>query len=398
MMTGQRIARAWGRAPLGLLGMVVLVASAERWVARHDADFSEICTANWQYSERLARRNSEPGAILCFGTSLAKFGVVARLLEQETGRRAVNLAVCNGHMPSSYYLFKRALDTGAKPSAVLVDCQDGPEPANPPGGEARAEAIRVNLREWPELLTWGECLDLAWSARDSKFVAEMAVSRLVPSYKARYQVRSSVLAALRGESGSSRNAVLAARRNWAANRGTQLMPRRPGAGASARSAGPAADRLPAERPADPSWRNRLSEEYTRRFLALAAARGIPVFWLIPPFPPETRAEMARAGMISYRVAQALQARATYPGVTVIDGLRASYGADVFWDKVHLGREGACAFSADVGRAVARALGGPGERPSWVTLPPYRGRAVTVAAEDFDQSLQAVALPAGKVRR
>jgi hypothetical protein len=379
--------------------MLVLVASAERWVARHDLDFSQTAPANWTYSGSQARRRTEPGVILTFGTSLAKFGVVSRVLEQETGRPAFNLAVCNGHMPSSYFLLKRALDAGARPSAVLVDCQEGPVPRDPSQARARAEAIRVNLRNWPELLTWRECLDLAWEARDANFVGEMAVARALPSYKARFEIRSCVMAVLRGESGSSRTEVLASRRNWRVNRGTHLMPPRrdapePDVGLVAPTDplaqhGPALDRF---------RRNKLTESYIRRFVTLAASRGIPVLWLLPPLPPGVVAERDRLGFTSYATRLARIAQAQSQSVTVIDGRRSGYRSEVFWDKAHLDGRGACSFTSDVGAVLARALDGPRPGPRWVTLPAYRERRPGPPFEDLIASFAVVRSVDKKARR
>src|SRR5690242_7088316 len=102
-MNGGRSTRATGRAPVGLLGMLALLALGERYVARHDLDLTNTAPVNWRYSGREARK-TETGSVLCFGTSLVKYGLLPRVIEQTTGRKAFNLAVCNGGMASSYYV------------------------------------------------------------------------------------------------------------------------------------------------------------------------------------------------------------------------------------------------------------------------------------------------------
>ncbi len=70
-------------------------------------DFTNAAADNWSYSARQAWRKTDPGMILCFGTSLAKYGVVAPLIERATGHRTFNLAVCRGQMPSTCWLFAK---------------------------------------------------------------------------------------------------------------------------------------------------------------------------------------------------------------------------------------------------------------------------------------------------
>ena len=59
----------------------------------------------------------------------------------------------------------------------------------------QAEAIRVNMRSWPEVLTWREGLDFAREAEDAKFFADLMVSWLLPTSKVRYEIRTGILAA-----------------------------------------------------------------------------------------------------------------------------------------------------------------------------------------------------------
>ena len=269
--------------------------------------------------------------ILCFGTSLSKYGVVAPLNERATGHRTFNLAVCRGQMPSTYFLFRRAIDAGARPAAVLLDCQDGPSALALP--EPRAEAIDANLRE-------ARAAYLGRFPRPRLVRPRRAVRRrdghagLIPSSKARFEIRSSVLMALRGEPDVSRRDSLALRRNWTLNKGTMLMPRRPATPADDQNPLPEDIRADHETAAGAAPRNRLSDAYTRRLLEPAAADKIPVFWLLPPLAPAKQAERDREGLTAYFTEQALRAEAAYHGVTVLDARGSRYQTTLFHDAVH----------------------------------------------------------------
>ncbi len=237
------------RLPRGLLGMLALVASIERHVARHPDDFTRTDPANWRFSARSARGPDAKAEILCLGDSLVKFGVQARVVAHATGRRAVNLAVFGGHMPATYFVLEHALRAGARPEAILVDCQDGPIVRD--RRRDRPDGLQVNMRSWPELLTVGDCLDLSRTARDAGFFAEVMLAEALPSYKARSEVRDAIAAALRGRGDSWFVTVRALRRNWTQNLGTHVAARSP-APPAAPAAGSGRRRARASSPPRPS--------------------------------------------------------------------------------------------------------------------------------------------------
>src|SRR3954453_9622028 len=111
---------------MGALGMVALIVAVEVFVSVHEDDLTGLGTFAWRYGARAAQGEAQDYQILCLGTSLTKCGVLARVVEHGTGRTCFNMAVSNGRIASSYYLLKRALDAGARPTAVVVDCIDGP--------------------------------------------------------------------------------------------------------------------------------------------------------------------------------------------------------------------------------------------------------------------------------
>ena len=138
------------RAPLGLLGMLGLVFAVEVCVGSHDLDLMTPQEWCWRLSGMDATRRSPGCEVLCFGDSLVQGGIAPQLIEGRTGRRAFNFAVGGGQAPSSYFLLRRALESGARPAAVLVDFFPSLLGLGP----------RHNLPHWPHLLDTRECLEL----------------------------------------------------------------------------------------------------------------------------------------------------------------------------------------------------------------------------------------------
>ena len=216
--------------------------------------------------------------VLCFGDSLVKFGVLPRLIEAKTGLKSYNLAVNAGTMPSAYFLLRRALESGAKPKAIVADFLSL---------DAAREA-RKSIRLYPDLATPGDCLDLAMTARDPDFFTATLLAKLLPSYKCRFEIRASVQAALEGRRASpwpSQSVIWA---TWKDQNGAQPMPTNP----SRPAAQPVlvSDLSPADWTCDP-----INAAYFDRFLDLAKSRDIPVFWVILPLSPEIHASRAVTG-------------------------------------------------------------------------------------------------------
>ena len=388
-MSQPRHPQGFRTAPWGFLGAVVLVALIERAIADHSLAMSELAAVNWSYSQRAARTIAPRKEILCFGTSLLKFGLLSRSIEAATGRSVYNLAACNGHVPTSYYLFKHALDAGARPTAILVDCQDGP--LSPEDRVQQAEALRVNLRNWPELLSVRDCFELSWHARDATFFVSTLLRKVVPSYKCRYEVRGVVRLAIEDFDYSvlAYNTVFL--RNWNANLGTTVMPATPSKPENDANPPPPPEASPSQFDERTWSRSPLTELYLRRFLELAATHDVAVFWLVPPVTPHSVSMRAAEGLDRYYWNLANRAEEIYPRVTVIDASRSDFPLRLFCDKAHLNSEGASIFSEQVAAVVARTLaeGRPG--PGWFELP----RSVPVRAhtsgliEDLDSSRAAV---------
>lgn len=376
-MTPGRLWATRMRAPTGFLGMLLLVGLIERQVGRNELHFTLVESENWKFSERQARHQTAPGSILCFGSSLVKDGLLPRMIEAKTGRKSYNLAAMNGHMPTSYYLLKRSLESGARPSAILVDCQDGPVPRA--DAAKQAEAIRVNARNWPGLLTAPEAVDLAWQARDPDLLADLLVARLVPSAKVRFEVRSAIQTCLRGEDAASIKLIASMYQNWTANLGTFVLS--PGEALTDESA----SAPPAPLSHDQYLPNALSETYTRRFLELAAAHQVRVFWLLPPVSSQLQRERDAMGYSAYFTSRAAWIQREYPWVTVIDSRSSAYPARAFHDKAHLNRRGAYAYSSAIAQVVDQAMKRPGA-PRWIEAPKFQAEPEQIAVEDIGETI------------
>jgi hypothetical protein len=351
--------------------MLGLIAAIEAAVARDVLDFSDPVSLSWRLAAQSARAEAPGRAVLCVGDSLVKHGVIPKVIAARSGHGAVNLAVARGPAPATYFLFRRALEAGARPAAVVVDFK----PSVLAGGP------RHNLRYWQEILTLREGLELARSARSGSLLFELAVGRLLPSFRSRHEIRSNLRAALRGEADVLRGINRTCRRNWTLNDGANVASRNP---AFNGAVGPDDDR---KLLTHIFHCHRVNAEYIRRIFALAESRGIRAYWLLPPLSPRLQARReqtgAEAGYI--RFVRSLQGR--YPGVTVLDGRHSGYDHTLFVDASHLDGQGAYTLSRDVADVLHRdlAVADAAMRSRWVDLPAYRACPVEVALEDVEQS-------------
>jgi hypothetical protein len=365
--------RAWARLPWGLLGTIVLVWAVESFVSRHFPDLASSYSQEWRKTGRNIRHEAPRSEILCFGDSLVKVGVAPRVLEQRLGKCVFNFALSAGQPVASYFLFLRTLQAGARPAAVVVDSK----------WTALAGRHAFNQAILPDIFGPREFLDLAWTARDPSLFASLVLSQTLPSYHVRFEVRADVQTALRGESPPQRRKIDAWRRNWRLNHGAHHAPKElryhgeidPGN----------TELLPARWQADP-----VVASYLERFFALAEARKIPVFWLIPPLVPALQARHEQAGtdLAFTRFARQIQAR--FPQVVVIDGRYARYPHSVFIDPTHLDYQGAGLYSDDLAPIIGRALDGPEAAARWESLPPFRERSIGIDLEDVERSAQVIA--------
>jgi len=357
---------------LGFLGAVALVVAAEWAVFGPFDDPVSFGAASWRDGGRAAAHEAVDGAVLCFGDSQVKCGILPAVLERRLGLPAYNLAVIGGQAPGSFYLFERALRAGAKPRAIVV----GYYPA------LLGCDLRLNAGLWPELLDPGGCLDLLLGARDTRLAGPLLTRAVLPSLRR----RADVAAAVRGGPDPGRDDARAYRRNWRVNGGAHALPvgralvdeSRPEAGGG-------------------RWKCKPENaRYVRRFLALAAARGVPVFWLLPTNAPGlTAARLADGRDAAYdRYVAAVQAE--FPGLTVIDPRPALTDPAAFSDVCHLNRRGAVALSLAVADVLDRSLSGrdPSHR---VALPAGAVAASGIPGADAWASLEDVGQSSAALR-
>jgi hypothetical protein len=239
-----------------------------------------------------------------------------------------------------------------------------------------AAGIDRNIRQWPELLGLGECLEMARTEGELSLFARLALSRAMPSLKARPDIRAAVRAAFRGESNSKGHEVPMHRRNWAFNRGAMLLPRY-GDGRDV----PLwhAVNYPGPWSCDPT-----NAAYLRRFLRLAAEHDIAVYWLLSPIDPEAQSLTEASGHDAPFERFVRRALERFPNLTVIDGRHAGFERSAFTDIVHLHAGGAFALSDALADVLAA-----GADDRWVALPRFRSAPVDVPLEDINQSMLAI---------
>lgn len=370
-MVGDSQKPSQGRVPKALLGMIALIVVIEGFFARNALEYSDYMSYSWRFGDRAARGWAGRSDVVCFGDSMVKLGILPRVLERQTGQSAYNLAVFGGQAPSSYFLLRRVLESGGKPGAVIVDFHSN----------LLAAAPRSSVPYWADLVDPRDGLDLAWNTCDFGLVAKTTLAWLLPSYKGRLEIRSEVLAALRGEDRPEMEERRALRRNWRKNSGAYVI-------AKAHREAPPIETSPS---APGKWSPRpVNVAYLRRFFDLASAKGVAVYWLIPPTDPDWQLRRERLGVDEpfTRFVRSISER--YPNVTVVDGRHAGYDRSAFLDPTHLNRRGALELSASMSELIASRR--QGEVPAsarWVDLEPPRGRTAVGFIEDLGESKQAL---------
>lgn len=358
------------RLPLGLLGALGLVVACEWTIARGWMNVSGVPPAMFRFAGHAAQEQAPGAEILCLGDSLVKFGLVPEVLEASLNRSAYNLAVMGGQPPSSYFLLRRALKAGSRPRAVVVNFKANCLAATP----------WINYHQWASLGSLTDCLDLAWESPNASLCGTMLADWLLPSYQARYQIRSGFLAALAGRKTSTREDIQTHWRNWVANKGAQVMPKNPEGRVN-----PAFLFKEVYYP-EHWWCDPVNARYMRRFLKLARKEGIPVFWLLAPIQPAVQTKREQVGLDERYMKIVRHALRDFPNLVVIDGRHAGYRPEVFVDYSHLDHEGAGALSTGVASILNEYLSGGGNSENrMVALPPYQDSEKSRSLEDVSQS-------------
>jgi len=330
--------------PLGFLATVGLVIAIE--VASCHFGSIDICRSqlrlSWRKTSQAVAGPEAKAQILCFGDSMVKLGVLPPVIEDCLGLSAYNLAVLAGQPASSFILFRRALESGQRPRAVIVDFS----------APLLTVSLQTNTECWGEIANCRDAIELATLAGDPALGMAVISRWLIPSSSRHRHYRASLPEGV--DSDSTQAAVEdthAFVRNWRLNRGAQVAPRQfvPIAGALREP-----PRIGYYR-----WRPRaVHTAYVARFLSLARSYAIPVFWVLPPVVGARRERLDACGITSaYETFVASFLRA-YPEVTILDGQRLGWDTKAFRDPIHLNRDGAVAFTLAIARTLAPRLGSP----------------------------------------
>ena len=369
--------QAWReRIPWGILGMMLLVFLIEKQISRRSLQFLD--SDDWAYRQnrREATREATRAEILCFGDSLVKYGVLPSAVETRTGCKTYNLALAGGQASASEALLRIAIKSGAKPRAIVVDFFP-PILKVPP----KSQGTR-----WSSLLSISETLRLAWSAGDFEWFGKVMMADGLPSLRGRGPIRESIQAALAGKSGVWPWANTMALRNWSRNAGAQLMPVR---SSVAKISSAEADHWAGDFFGKFTCAN-VNARAINGFLALAASRNIPVYWVIPPEAPLVRGRLDASGHTAAHRAFIEGFQARFANVVVLDGSSSLEDPTGYFDPQHLGPEGAHGFSLALGDALRKDLANRVQEPSrWVTMAACRPHRLPDGVEDLDMSALAL---------
>ena len=364
------------RLPLGLLGMLALVAAVETGLARHPLQFVDTATLSWRLGLEAVPREAARCEVVCLGDSLVKIGVMPEVIQRGTGHRAYNFAMAQAPAPATFFLLRRLLDAGARPRAIVVDFK----PSVLAGGP------KFSLRHWQEVLSVRECLEIARIDGKPRLLAEIALGRLLPSYRDRFEIREAIGSAFRGERAPTYRTNLLALRNWGMNLGAHRNTPK------STFTGQVEPEIHQKLLSDHWQCHRVNAVYVDRLLAMAEKYQIPVYWLIPPLPPEMQTRREQTGVDAAFVAFVRSILVKHPGVIIVDGRRSQYQADTFADHTHLNGRGANALSHELAAILAH----PQARERWIELPRFRDWPMDARAEDIEQSR--IVLEAEAVRR
>jgi hypothetical protein len=372
------------RWPLGLIGMLGLIVAVESFLMVHDLDFTTLVASNWRIEGEAPAKFAARNEILLYGDSMVKFGIQPKILGTKLGKQAYNFALYCGSAPSSYFMLKRSFDAGAKPLAIIVDFQ--PE-------LIMGDSLDVRSRVYPELLSFAELAELCWNAKNSNRFAEFVVCKILPSARKRYEIQASFQAAVKGQTDSVKDRMIAAERNWRVNRGAEVLSKNPYFNGDVPTTGayPAMFWTP--------WRvDSLNAHYIDKFLKLARSHNVTVFWVMQPNAPEVDAHRERVGYNAQYEAYARKCIARFANLVVIDGRHINLPPQVFTDPVHLDKDGATACSLGVAEVLRNHLFDPKNQPRWVALPDHRNEMRTIPLEDTIESSLAIKAEEAKLRR
>jgi hypothetical protein len=327
-------------APWGLLGALALIITIECAIQRRWLEFSDPVSLSWIYSVRSATNQAPTAELLCLGDSLVKHGLIPAVMEPITRCRTVNLSAARSPTLMTYSLLRRALDAGARPSAIIIDAK----PAVQLGGP------EFNARAWQSVVTPSDALDLLFVTRKPSFVASTLMGRLLPSVRSRLEIQASLLAALEGQTNRLQVMNHVLWRNWTINGGANVI------SADRSFEGELTRENERELYAGMFYVDPANAKAIERLLRLAGDRGIPVFWVLFPISDKLQSLRDQSGAELQYEQFVRNVQSRHPRVlTVLDGRRAGYTNALLADATHLNSRGAIALSRSVARALDRSL-------------------------------------------
>ena len=370
------------RIPAGFLGMLALIVSIEAYLGARPLEFNTSVSLSWVYSARAIPREAPGRDVLFFGDSLIKFGLIPQVFEKHSGLSAHNFAGARAVAPTTYFLFRRALESGSRPAAVIVDFKPVLLGCN----------VEYALRDEQAVLSWREANELAATNRsaigggvlfspafrqDSLWI-RIVLGRALASYRARFEVRAWLRAIVTGEPDPNVETNRALVRNWNVNGGAHVQPENPAFDGVAR----AHDVFTTG--AQMTLLAPVNAAFVEKFFALAAKRGIRVYWLLPPSSPQFQARREQTGAEATFLAAVRKVHKRFPNVTVLDARHSGFDHTLFCDLAHLSGRGARALSRSTAEAIQDNMNDPlRSARRWIDLP--LRRADDEVVEDLDQS-------------
>ncbi len=365
--------------PWGVLGAIGLIAAIEWHLGRNWLDLSDPVSVSWRYADDAASTESAACDVLFLGDSLVKHGLIPSVVERESGIKSVNLAAARAPALMTYFALRRALESGARPRAIVINTK----PA------VLIAGVDYNAGYWPAALSARECLELGRITGKATFGVEMLVARLFPSLRSRLEVRSQLMAALNGTADpiSEINRVLW--RNWSANGGANV------ASLNSPYRGELSPEIRDRLHPDRWYVDRSNTKGVELLLSLAREQGIRVFWLLPPISPGLQQWRERSGAEASYESFVRAYVSRYPStLTVLDARRVVIEPSSFIDATHLAGRGAIALSRAVAAAMQDELvaKSPGQGDGWRILKTPAGDVAhrdDVLLEDLDRSKEIV---------
>lgn len=320
--------------PRGFLGMLALVLAFELFLKAHDHEFRDVAQWNFSVSRRQAESAKGKYDLVCFGDSVMKMAVIPKIIDAKLGRHSYNMAVCGSQAPETFFLLRRMIESGAKPSAVIVNFFPRLQELGP-----------WHCAEFWHYSSLRDTIELCCTARDATLFGVVMSKRILPSYALRMGIRAELMGAFKGQPGFTRKNAWGFRMMWAQDKGAQLLPG---------NTNPTEDFVMWQKAYfGRRWFDPTNVAFIHRFLKLAAANDIPVFWILTPVKAGLQTQCEASGFDADYTRYLQAVSACFPNVTVVDARHSGMDRKLFFDPHHLGKDGAKVFSRVLGDILSQ---------------------------------------------